>query len=188
MVLIQFISFWLLRNASWQTLVIMAYCLGGVVNHSLTLAVHEIAHNLAFGHSRPMANRLFGFFANLPIGIPMSISFKKYHLEHHRYQVNFLYNILEETGPQFWLDFTLNLKGDDKLDTDIPTKLEAVLFCNTGTKILWVLLQPFFYSLRPFMVNPKPPSTLELINVAIQITFDALLWYFCGNFHFYFFR
>ncbi|GFY56640.1 sphingolipid delta(4)-desaturase DES1 [Trichonephila inaurata madagascariensis] len=157
MVLVQLISFWLLKDASFTILCIAAYCFGGVINHSLGLAIHEISHNLAFGHAKPMYNRIFGMFANLPIGIPMSISFKKYHLEHHRYQ------------------------GDERLDTDLPTRLEAKLFCTTFTKFLWVLLQPFFYTLRAFFVYPKPPTTLEIINLIVQIAFDALVWYFCGE-------
>ncbi|GBP24890.1 Sphingolipid delta(4)-desaturase DES1 [Eumeta japonica] len=84
MVLIQLLMLPLVECLSWPTAMLLAYCFGGVINHSLMLAIHEIAHNLAFGHSRPLHNRLFGFFANLPIGIPISISFKKYHLEHHR--------------------------------------------------------------------------------------------------------
>lgn len=156
MILVQFFMFWYLIDSSWLTIIIAGYCFGGVINHSLMLAIHEISHNLAFGHSRPMANRIFGIFANLPIGIPMSISFKKYHLEHHRYQ------------------------GDDILDTDIPSRLEAKLFCNTFTKAIWVILQPLFYAFRPFFVHPKSPTLLEVINFMVQIPFDIFILYFGG--------
>lgn len=157
MVFTQFLLMYILKDKSWPVLLLVAYCIGGVINHSLMLAIHEISHNLAFGHARPMHNRLFGFFANLPIGIPVSISFKKYHLEHHRYQ------------------------GDEIKDTDIPTYLEAKLFCTTFGKFIWVLLQPLFYSFRPLVTYPKPPTMLELINAVIQIIFDALVVYFFGG-------
>ncbi len=138
----------------WTT--VLAYCLGGVINHSLLLAIHEGSHNLIFGHSYPFANRLFGFWANLPVIIPMSISFKKYHLEHHRFT------------------------GTEGIDVDLPTDFEGKFFHSAPTKMLWVFLQPFFYSLRPMVVRPKPPTKLEVMNVVIQITFDIALVYFCG--------
>ena len=49
----------------------------------LLIAIHEIGHNLAFGHKYPLCNRFFGMFANLPIGVPMSVTFKRYHADHH---------------------------------------------------------------------------------------------------------
>lgn len=156
MVLTQILMLFLIKDCSWPALFLLAYCFGGIINHSLMLAVHEISHNLAFGHSRPLANRIMGFICNLPIGLPMSISFRKYHLEHHRYQ------------------------GDEAVDTDIPTLLEAKLFCTTFGKFLWVCLQPFFYIFRPLIINPKPPTNMELINTIIQVIFDGLVVYFFG--------
>ncbi|KAI8433330.1 hypothetical protein MSG28_015375 [Choristoneura fumiferana] len=151
MVFTQLLTLPLIPHLSWPAMLIMAYCFGGVINHSLMLAIHEISHNLAFGHARPMANRWFGFFANLPIGIPTSISFKKYHLEHHRYQ------------------------GNEVIDTDLPTLMEAKLFNTTFGKLVWLVLQPLFYIIRPLMVRPKPPEPLEAVNLVIQLFFDAVL-------------
>ncbi|KAK9507553.1 hypothetical protein O3M35_007382 [Rhynocoris fuscipes] len=157
MVLTQFLMMYLMIDQSWPIIIITAYCFGGVINHSLMLAIHEIAHNLAFGHARPMANKMLGIFANLPIGLPFSVTFKAYHLEHHKYQ------------------------GDEKLDTDIPTYLEAKLFCTTFGKFIWLLFQPLFYAFRPVFTYPKPPTLLEIINVTIQLTFNAFIWYTCGS-------
>ncbi|XP_075236926.1 delta4-sphingolipid-FADS-like protein ifc [Lycorma delicatula] len=156
MVFVQFLTLFFIKDCSWPMVLLFAYCFGGVINHSLMLAIHEIAHNLAFGHARPMANRMLGLFANLPIGVPFAITFKSYHLEHHRYQ------------------------GDEKLDTDIPTYLEAKLFCTTLGKFFWVFLQPLFYALRPVVTYPKQPTSLEITNTVIQLTFDILVYYFFG--------
>ncbi|KDR16071.1 sphingolipid delta(4)-desaturase DES1 isoform X1 [Zootermopsis nevadensis] len=157
MVLIQFFMMYVMIDQSWPMIYLVAYCFGGVINHSLMLAIHEISHNLAFGCARPLANKMLGIFVNLPIGIPFSISFKKYHLEHHRYQ------------------------GDEKMDTDIPTYLEAKLFCNTFGKLCWVILQPFFYALRPVITYPKSPTKFEIVNVIVQLAFDILVYYLCGG-------
>lgn len=138
----------------WTT--VLAYFLGGIINHSLVLAIHEISHNVIFGNAYPFANRLFGMWANLPVIFPMSVSFKRYHVEHHRYL------------------------GTDGYDVDLPTDFEGWFFHSIPTKILWLFLQPAFYGLRPFFVRPKPPSGLELLNLTIQMTFNFLLIYFGG--------
>ncbi len=156
MIIAQLIAAYLLRDASWSTILVAGYCFGGVLNHSMTLAIHEISHNLAFGHSKPLLNRFLAIWANLPLGIPYSITFKKYHLEHHKYQ------------------------GDQSMDVDIPSRLEGKLFYNTFTKVLWVVLQPFFYALRPLFMRPKPLTGLELLNAVVQLVFDVIIVFTMG--------
>jgi len=72
-------------------------------------------------------------------------------------------------------------QGQDVIDTDIPTELEAKLFCTTLGKFFWVCLQPAFYALRPLFTNPKKPINLEYVNTAIQISFDLFVVYFFGE-------
>ncbi|KAK4320615.1 hypothetical protein Pmani_008533 [Petrolisthes manimaculis] len=156
LVTFQLASLFLVREMSWPLALFLAYCIGGTINHSLMLAIHEISHNLAFGHSRPLANRALGIVANFPIILPFSVSFKGYHLEHHKFQ------------------------GDEKLDTDIPTETEARLFCTTLGKMVWMFLQPLFYAFRPLVTYPKTPTTLEVINTVVQMILNISIYYYFG--------
>ncbi|XP_069594499.1 sphingolipid delta(4)-desaturase/C4-monooxygenase DES2 isoform X2 [Ranitomeya imitator] len=142
----------LVRDLSWKWVFFWAYAFGGCVNHSLTLAIHDISHNVAFGNRQAKWNRWFAVVANLPIGMPYSASFKKYHIDHHRYL------------------------GGDHLDVDIPTDLEGWFFCTPVRKLLWLVLQPLFYVLRPLYVNPKPVSKMEVCNALVQFSADFLLY------------
>ncbi len=146
---------WLVSGLGWPWVIALSYLVGGIVNHSMTLAMHEVSHNLAF--SSPRLNRLFGIFTNLPLGVPSFVSFKRYHMEHHNYQ------------------------GETGVDMDIPTAAEGGLFTTPLRKVAWMLMQPGFYALRPMFVLPKAPSTWEGINAAAQIAFDAAVFYAFGG-------
>jgi len=120
----------------------------------MTLAMHELSHNL--GARGMVKNRVLAIAANLPMGIPAAMSFKRYHMEHHKFQ------------------------GEDIIDVDIPTSLEGWFFHSTPRKVLWCFLQPLFYSLRPLFVNPKPPTKWEYINIAAILLFDSAIVYTWG--------
>lgn len=156
MVLVQLLACWLVRGLAWRWLFFWAYAFGGCVNHSLTLAIHDISHNTAFGTGRAAHNRWFAIFANLPVGLPYAATFKKYHVDHHRYL------------------------GGDGLDVDVPTRFEGWLFCTPARKLLWLVLQPFFYALRPLCVHPKAMTRMELCNALVQLAADAAIYALWG--------
>jgi sphingolipid delta-4 desaturase len=140
---------------SWKVLIPVAYLFGGAANCNLQLAMHEISHNLAFKGTNMIGmvcNRVLSLIANLPLAIPAAIAFRKYHLEHHRYQ------------------------GHEIVDSDLPTHWEGWFFTSPLRKVVWCLLQPAFYALRPLFTNPKPLIAWEAVNVIVQLSFDYLLY------------
>ncbi|XP_065833313.1 sphingolipid delta(4)-desaturase DES1-like [Oscarella lobularis] len=143
-------------SISWLSIAIGAYWFGGVINLSMMLAIHDIAHNTAFGQRRFFANRLFGIFANLPIIVPFASSFKRYHIEHHRYL------------------------GIERVDPDLPTRMEARFFTSTTRKVLWLICQPLLYPIRPLCVRSKRLTHLEYANMVIQFIFNFWVLLFCG--------
>ncbi|MBF3371938.1 fatty acid desaturase, partial [Leptospira interrogans] len=80
------------------------------------LAIHEITHNLAFKGIKE--NKLLAMVANLPIGVPYCVTFKGYHIEHHK------------------------SLGEDGVDTDLPTAFELACLNNVLGKTF------FWYDLR----------------------------------------
>jgi len=144
-----------LQSAPWWLLLVVAYFVGGVINQSLLLAIHEVSHNLAF--QRPWANRWFGMFINLPIGVPVSAAFREYHLIHHTHQ------------------------GVDGLDTDVPTAWEARWVKGRYRKLLWVALQGFAYALRPMFMLPLKPNRWIVLNFVIQLAFDVAIYQWLGG-------
>lgn len=146
----------MVRDVSWTELIILTYVVSGTLNHSLSVGLHEISHNLVFGAHRPFLNKLLGYFANMPMGVPAFVTFKKYHRDHHKYL------------------------GVYNYDPDLPTRFEAKLFSSSIGKIIYVCLLPVTYSLRPIMLIPKKIDRYEVYNTIIQISFDLLIFYTLG--------
>ncbi|XP_034376618.1 sphingolipid delta(4)-desaturase DES1-like [Arvicanthis niloticus] len=156
MLLVQLASFYLVKDLQWKWVIFWAYVFGGSINYSLITGSHEIIHNFPFGHHKALWNRWFGILVNLPIGFPYSISFKRYHMDHHRY---------------------LGVNG---IDIGVPHDLEGWFFCTTFRKLVWIAFQPLFIIFRSLFINPKPISYLEIINAVVQITFDIIVYYVFG--------
>jgi sphingolipid delta-4 desaturase len=140
----------------WAMLLI-AYTIGATANHALFVVVHEAAHNLIF--AKPWANRWAGFLANFPLFFPSSVSFRKYHLLHHRWQGNMAY------------------------DADLASPWEARLFGSGPImKSLWLLFFFIFEGIvRPTRLRGvKFMDGWTALNIIVQFAFLGAMFYFFG--------
>lgn len=153
-VILQVVGAYLAKDLSLIPFLAASYVFAGTLNHSLMLALHELSHDHFFeGH---LPNLWFSFIANLPIGVAMASTFGRYHRLHH------------------------SAMGTSMVDMDLPTHWEAKFFSTALGRLTWLFLQPLFYALRPMVLKPLPVTRWEIINWAMQLTFDGLIVYFWG--------
>jgi sphingolipid delta-4 desaturase len=145
-----------LAHAPWWAAVIAAYVLGAFADHALWTLIHDCTHNLVFRRSRD--NALLQILANLPIVFPAAISFRKYHMLHHRFQ------------------------GDLELDADLASPRERRWVGNsTWRKALWLLTFFAWQAARvPRLKRVEMWDRWYMANLIVQIVFVAALWASAG--------
>lgn len=145
-----------LSGVAWGWVVLAAWCVGAFADHALWTLIHECTHNLVF--KRPRNNALLQILANLPIVFPAAISFRKFHLLHHRFQ------------------------GDLELDADLASPWEARLVGNSVLgKSLWLLTFFAWQAARvPRLKRVKMWDGWYVLNLAVQVAFVASLFAFAG--------
>ncbi len=150
------LAYWL-KDAAWWIILLVSYGVGAFACHTLFVCIHECAHHLLFKNRT--LNTVSGIIANLPLVFPSSVSFQKYHLQHHSHQ------------------------GVEELDADMPFRWEAKLIDNSALgKAIWLLFYPFFQLLRPLRLT-KEISIFDgwtVVNWIIQFSFMGLVIYFLG--------
>ncbi|CUM46737.1 uncharacterized protein AC631_02419 [Debaryomyces fabryi] len=155
--ILQFSVAYYLRNTPLFSFkfIALAYVIGATCNQAIFLAIHELSHNLLF--KKPLHNKLFAIFTNMPIGIPYSASFQPYHQLHHKFL------------------------GDEYLDADLPTKFEGIFLSNVLGKVFFAIFQILFYALRPMFITQIKFTYIHLLNIAYQVIVDYLMVNYWGG-------
>lgn len=148
---------------------LFSYVFGATISHSLFLAIHETTHNSCC--KSLSGNQWLGILANLPIVIPYSATFRRYHLFHHH-------------------------KLGLELDCDIPTNFECFWISYSSLnyvdhclrKALYLSMYTVVYAVRPLLLHPEifRADAWFATNVVCQLAFNALLYHLHGMKPFYY--
>ena len=141
-------------NPSTPLLVLCAYLIGGTATSNFGVIIHEATHYLC--SPSPLVNRMIGLLANVCIPFPISMSFRRYHLEHHAFQ------------------------GVFGKDPDLPLRWEYE-WVRSGKigKALFLFFYPMMYVIRGAAMG-KSPSKWEIINWVFTISTNIAVYATCG--------
>lgn len=66
------------------------------------------------------------------------------------------------------------------LDPDLPSEWEVKYVKGPVMKLLFMIILPLFYSLRPLFVRPLPPNTFEVLNLTTIVISNYLIYIYLG--------
>ncbi len=152
----QFFLSYLFKDFSWWLILILAYAIGAFISHALYVLIHECCHNIVFKSTT--SNKVMGIICDFSLGFPSALTFREYHLIHHR-------NLNEDPG-----------------DPDVVSKFEGRLIGNSVfKKILWVTFFMVSQGLRPLkMKNVSAINGWTGSNFLIVVIIDILIFKFIG--------
>jgi sphingolipid delta-4 desaturase len=144
----------------WTMYLATVFLVGGTMTAMLGVVIHEACHDLIF--QTKVLNRYAGLFANISLPVPIALSFRRYHIEHHTWQ------------------------GVDGMDPDLPLPWEQKLIKgNAVAKLAWVLIYPVMYVVRGAILQYRrnlSPSHWERVNLVFTILVNLVIWQVCGSF------
>lgn len=105
-----------------------AYFLSATLIHMVYILNHDLVHFTAFNTIQ--YNEYFSMFCSLSTGVPYGLPFGKYHRVHHQNQ------------------------GVLSVDPDLASNFEIRYFGNPIMKVVFIMMIPFFYTMRPIFTCP----------------------------------
>lgn len=149
----------LMSHCPWWAMFPAAIFFGAYANHALWVLIHECTHNLVFRGRT--ANRWMAIVANLPMALPLAVSFSVHHIKHHRY-LNTVHH-----------------------DADLPPPWELWLFRHGFFgRLTWQVLFPILQGLRTvFLEKKNQPASWSRwlwINIVVQFAVDLIVFTVLG--------
>lgn len=128
--------------------------IGASIVQLMTVCVHECCHSLASGNV--LGDKILGLICNTGTPVPIAMSFRRYHTDHHAYQ------------------------GSMERDPDLPLQWElGLLKGGKVLKFIWLSLYPILYAIRA-LIRGGNMNGWEIVNLVTTFTQNFAIVYFLG--------
>jgi sphingolipid delta-4 desaturase len=151
---------------------LLGWILGGYWAAAAGLAMHEASHGLVLKGRWP--SMVAGMIGEYPLFFPAYKAFQHYHMTHHTYNTIDIDDKLRKEA----IDSNRKIP---RYDPDLPTQFEAKLFSgNAVTRLIFLMMQPILYSLRPMLEAPKKLEVEDFLCLMSQLGLHSFTYYFGG--------